>query len=154
MVRISTSIRFSQSPPSVMETTEHERVKKIYLSSPSESISNWGVWEYAFQIKLKAKKLRYLLDDIPSKKEDGLEVSTQRKADNADLFNDLLISSIHHENIELINHTTIPKEMWDALRSTHQRSTAGTRFYYIRKLMTSQVADDPEAIVEHLLEMS
>lgn len=44
--------------------------------------------------------------------------------------------------------------MWEALWSTHQRSTAGTRFYYIRQLMTSQVADESEAIIEHLLEMS
>lgn len=137
-----------------METTETERVKKIYLSSPSESVSNWGSWEYAFQIKLKAKKLRYLLDDIPSKKEDGIEVSTVVKAHDADLFNDLLISSIHHENIELLSHTTIPKEMWESLRSTHQRSTAGTRFYYIRQMMTCQLADESEAITEHLIEMS
>lgn len=44
--------------------------------------------------------------------------------------------------------------MWEALWSTHQRSTAGTRFYYIRQLMTSQVADESEAIIKHLLEMS
>lgn len=81
-------------------------------------------------------------------------MSSQTKAHDADLFNDLLIGSIHHENIELISHTTVPKEMWELLRSTHQRSTAGTRFYYIRQLMTSQVADNHEAITKHLIEMS
>lgn len=81
-------------------------------------------------------------------------MSAQRKADNADLFNDLLIGSIHHENIESINHTTVSKEMRESLRSTHQRLTAGTHVYYIRPLMTSQVADESEAITKHLPEMS
>lgn len=136
------------------ETIEVDRTKQIYLSSPSESVSNWGSWEYAFNIKLRAKKLCYLLDPIPSKREGGIEVSTQIKADDADLFNDVLIKSIHPDNIDMISHTTTPKDMWEALKSTHQRSTAGTRFFYIRELMGSRVEDESDAIIQHLISVS
>lgn len=98
-----------------IKTVEVYRTKQVYVLSPSESVSNWVSWEYAFTIKLRAKKLCYLLDPIPSKKEDGLEVMMQVKLDDADLFNNVLIKLIHPDNIDLISHTTNPKELWEAL---------------------------------------
>ena len=82
------------------------------------------------------------------------EISAQSKSDDADTFAALLIDTIDEDNIELISHTTVPKEMWSALQSTHQRATSGTRYYYIRQLMTTRVEDDFDAILEHLSEMS
>lgn len=78
---------------------------------------------------------------------------TQTKADNADAFSALLIDSIENDNIELVSHTTVPKEMLSALQST-QRATSGTCYYYIRQLMTTCVEDDFDAILEHLSKIS
>lgn len=147
-------MRFSHNHSPPWKQQKQSKQIKVYLSSPQELVSNWVSWEYSFQIKLKEKKLWYLLDAIPSKIEDGVEVSHQKTAEGADPFNDLLVGSIHHKNIELIGHTTIPSEMWESLWLTNQGSTSGTRFYYIRQLITAHVVNEPEVITGHLIKMS
>lgn len=78
----------------------------------------------------------------------------QVKLDDADLFNNVLIKLIHPDNIDLISHTTNPKELWEALWLTHQCSTAGTGFFYISKLMEIRIKDDTDVIIQHLISMS
>lgn len=132
---------------------EVSRSRRLCLSSPSDLVSNWSSWEYVFILKLKSRKLYYLLADTPTKKENGLETSTASKLDNLDLFGALLVDVIHIDNIDLINHTTVPYAMWKSLESSHLWATSGTKFYYIRQMMVTRVEDDFDAITNHLLKV-
>lgn len=99
----------------------------------------------------KQKKLWYLLDDIPAKLENGVPVFSVTVAEDSDSFCALIISSIHEDNIEIIQETDTSKGMWAALLNAHHHTSAGSCFFYLRPLMSvsgNEEDDIPSLILD------
>lgn len=97
----------------------------------------------------KSKKLWYLLDETPVKLENGLPVSAAAMAEDSDTFCALVIATVHEDNIEIMQGNKTPKTMWTALKNTHHHTSAGSRFFYLRSLMTvsAEEEDDIPALI-------
>lgn len=69
----------------VEDDTRRSR-RGIVLSSPKAEVSNWNQYEFSMKFILRNKRLWYLLDDEPIKRENGMRVSTETVAADSDTF--------------------------------------------------------------------
>lgn len=125
----------------------------IKLSSMNKlEESNWIEYEYTMRFYLIYKELWYLLKDT-EKKENGIEISEERRQKDVNALCAILLSSIHEDNISLIVMHTDPAKIWAELKHTHMNTSSGSKFYYLRLLMNTSYTNG-EDIGTHLTTIS
>ena len=100
------------------------------LSAPDAS-SNYLNWSFVVTVHLSSLNLSYLFKPIKPE-----ERSASWAKDNADVCS-FIARTVHQDNLCLIrSFPADAKGMWDALQEAHLDSTAGSRIYWLRKLVT------------------
>lgn len=89
---------------------------------------------------MKYRKLYYLIEET-IKSENGMPTSTEARQEDIESACAFSLEHIHKDNISLINMLTNPKEMWDALKSSHLHNSSGYLYFHLLTPMSLPIPD-------------
>lgn len=89
---------------------------------------------------MKSRKLYYLIEGT-IKSENGIPISTEARQEDVESLCAFILEHIHEDNISLIMTLTDPKEMWEALGSSHLCNSFGSCYFHLRTFMSLLIPD-------------